>query len=178
MIKYLVIVFFFISCSNERIKKHQILIERDSLGKIISKSIYYISDTGDSLLDGQTVYYYPNGNVEDSFNLIDGDKEGNYFQYYSNGKLKGTTFFVKGKANGFAYSYYPNTKLEIEEFYRSGNLIFTKNFHENGILKSYFIMKNNKESCYILIKDSTDNIIEERGDSSSCGNGSDLLLQK
>ncbi len=156
------------SCDQKQQIKKKILIEKDSSGNVISKIEYYISPTLDTVLEGKVVHLYPNGKVEDSFRLNNGLEEGYIYLYDSIERLVSKRSFRNGKMDGLSFSYYPNGIVEAESLHKKGEIIYSRNFFPNGILKNYFIMKNNSESCYYLIKDSTGNIIKDLGDSSSC----------
>ena len=88
---------FICSCNHNSQKSHQLLVEKGKNGSIISKIPYYISQNNDTIVDGIVVYYFPKGNVEDSFTIVDGKKDGYYYQYDTSGYLKGKLRYEKGK---------------------------------------------------------------------------------
>jgi len=81
------------------------------------------------ILNGETKFYYPNGNLKLANILQNGLQEGVQKSYFSNGKLREEYVVAQGKLEGKASSYFPK-----------GNLRRTFSYHDNlmsGVLKSF-----------------------------------------
>jgi antitoxin component YwqK of YwqJK toxin-antitoxin module len=154
-----------VSCNGKNENEHRVLIEKDAKGNVTLRAPYHLSDRGDTLIDGTIVHYYANRNVEDSFQVNDGQKNGFYFQYDSLGALRSKMNFANGKREGLSLLFYPNTKPEVEELFRGDSLLYSKNFFSNGQLKSYFIFIDKTKSGYFLVYDSLGKKVDEGGDS-------------
>ena len=128
-----------LSCNGDLVKKNKLLIKKDANGIVTLKAPYHLTTKGDTLIDGTVVTYYRNGNIEDSFQMNKGVREGFYFQFDSSGTLKSKMQFVNGKREGLSFRFYPNKKTEVEELFRSDSLLYSKNYFINGQLRTYFI---------------------------------------
>lgn len=94
-------------------------------GKIKSE-IYYKDD----ILDGSYRTYYPTkGTLQEEFNYVAGEKEGEQKTYYSNGKIKSERFYKNNKYHGIHRFYQENGELESEKTWKNGQL--------DGISNSY-----------------------------------------
>ena len=51
----------------------------------------------DTIESGTYLFYYPNGQLEDSAQIIDGKLHGERFGYFENGQLSYRTFFKAGR---------------------------------------------------------------------------------
>ena len=100
--------------------------------------------------------------------MIHGREEGLCYQFDSTGALIEKDNYSKGKKNGLSFLYNSKGTIENENLYRNDSLLFNKQFYYNGVLKSYFIMKDNTRTCYYLMQDSMGIVIENSGDSNIC----------
>ncbi|WP_349764108.1 hypothetical protein [Fusobacterium sp. SYSU M8D902] len=142
---------------------------KDGMNFYIGKYLKKTNDTykegfyNDKGFTGILKTYYPNGNVQEIFNLEDDFYIGKYEKYYENGKL-----FISGEYNNNSmkdkeWKYYEengnylsckifnNGKYEKELEYYNNKLIRERNFFENKIVVNNF--NNNKlESIEELYK--------------------------
>jgi antitoxin component YwqK of YwqJK toxin-antitoxin module len=80
-----------------------------------------ITYNANDILDGESIYYYPNGYVKSYINYIEGKANGTIENYHQNGELEAIGLIVDDKAEG------------IHEYY-----------HSNGVLKQLILYKNNR----------------------------------
>ena len=154
------------SCNSKNDNQNGLLIEKDAKGNVILKAPYYLSEKGDTIINGTVVHYYANKNVEDSFQVNNGQKHGFYYQYDSLGALRYKMNFLNGRREGMSLLFYPNNKPEVEELFKGDTLLYSKNYFPSGQLKSYFIFIDKVQSGYFLIYDSLGKKVDEGGDSS------------
>lgn len=94
-----------------------------STGKLISGLVYEISESGHLMYygyykngfeEGESVYFYENGNVESRSTMLHGRMHGEEYCYYENGKIKSIRHGEFGVI------------LNAKEWDEDGNLIFEK----------------------------------------------------
>lgn len=157
------LIYLLYSCNNKQ--EDKLIIERDNQGNIRFKASYYLSASKDTLVDGNVIYYFPNGNIEDSFKMVAGLKNGFYYRFDSTGYLRSQMNYLNNKKDGYSYLYYRNGAIEVEELFRADSVLYTKNYFPNGQLESYFIFIDKVQSGYYLVYDSLGKKMEEGGDS-------------
>ena len=69
--------------------------------------------------------YYPNGNLEEEYLLIDSFIDGKAKYYYENGKIFADANYKKGVRDGAYKTYYENGMLWSDYIYRDGKLLNT-----------------------------------------------------
>ncbi|MGD8779493.1 MAG: TonB family protein [Ignavibacteria bacterium] len=90
----------------------------------------YIKD----VLDGPSVFYYPNGNIKTIINYSEGKVNGWVRNYYDTGLLESEYFVNKGVRDGSTRYYYENGGLKSVIVYKRGvfvsrnNITFDSNF--------------------------------------------------
>ncbi len=112
-------------------------------GQLLHKGFY---------VDGQLkIYknYFPNGNVERNFRLID-LKKSKMTQYYKDGTVKSEITYIMNEAQKWE-DYYPNGQLEFVEEYDK-NIQYYKfkaNYFENGSPENVLELTNKKKLIYV-----------------------------
>ena len=112
-------------------------------GQLLHKGFY---------VDGQLkIYknYYPNGNVERNFRLID-LKKSKMTLYYEDGTVKSEITYIMNEAIKWE-DFYPNGQLEfIEEYDKSMQYYkFKANYFENGTPENTLEMTDKKKLIYV-----------------------------
>ena len=72
--------------------------------------------------DGEQVYYYDNGQIEEKVTYKLGEAIGTYYSYHKNGEVAYTGNFVAGKKDGDWNRYTEDKKLILTETYKNGEL--------------------------------------------------------
>jgi len=101
-----IILFFFVACSGN---KHKWRVISRYPNDTIKQKIEYINKDSTryiSYLDSS------NGQLFGTFTYLDTILDGASSIYFPNGKLRQHRFLKNGKNNGSSYSYYPNGQLE------------------------------------------------------------------
>jgi antitoxin component YwqK of YwqJK toxin-antitoxin module len=113
----------------ERLKKtyakHGMYEKFGPNGQLILKARYQ-NDT----LDGERIYFYPNGKTESVETFVRGIYHGPYRKYYDDGTLQVEQNYVNGAMEGWSLAYYPNGKLREK--------VMLKNNDENGPFFEYY----------------------------------------
>jgi len=129
-----------------------------SSGQLLHKGFY-----ADGLL---RIYknYYPNGNVERNFKMIDLRKS-KMMLYYNDGTMKSDIVYVEGQALKWS-DYYTNGTLEyVEEYHKSFQYYKLKaNYFENGAPSDVLELTNKKKLIYTQTHYHTNNQIKEQGE--------------
>ncbi len=86
-------------------------------------------DTEGKALDGEVIYYHPNGKVQSELFFANKKGNGELKQYNPDGTLRGTSTLVNGLTEGDVYSYKPDGKLQYIATYKQGK--------RNGIIRVY-----------------------------------------
>lgn len=89
--------------------------------------------------DGEIIYYYPNGKIEEIRRSINGVYHGENLSYYPNGSIRSKSKFVHGYKEGKFISYYKNGNKYWEATY------------EHGLIRDssvYYYESGEKEKCY------------------------------
>lgn len=127
-------------------------------GQLLHKGYY---------LDGQVTSYknwYPNGNLERNFRVIDANKSKETL-YYSDGTKKSEITYMGDFAVEWQ-DYYPNGVLEYDEKYHPSNEFYlNKNsYYNNGQPQSTLELDNKKKLIYIKTEYYPDGKIKEQGE--------------
>lgn len=77
-------------------------------------------DDNNTVFDGRTVIYYPNGNIKYIIDYSNGVYDGLYEYYYENGKLGQKSEFVNGKYDGLHCTYDENGVIKEESNCKEG----------------------------------------------------------
>ncbi|TAE63152.1 MAG: hypothetical protein EAY68_08020 [Bacteroidetes bacterium] len=93
--------------------------------------------------------YYSNGNIKESYKLVDGKKNGLAIYYWENGKIRSLDNYQKDQLHGEVLKFYYNGVLEQKMFFSNGvpNGVFYT-FYHNGSIKSYRKFVNGKKEGY------------------------------
>lgn len=111
-------------------------------GQLLHKGFY---------VDGQLkIYknYYPNGEVERNFRLLD-LKKSKMSKYYEDGTLKSEVIYIESEPLKWE-DYYPNGQLEfIEEYNKTFEYyVFKANYFENGTPENTLELTHKKKLLY------------------------------
>lgn len=87
--------------------------------------------------DGLDIDYFPNGAIEDSCRLVNGNIHGDRYSFYKDGRLFIKEQFDQGEFHGTNFSLNPKGDTLFVEVYRHDTLIYSKDneYHRNGRLK-------------------------------------------
>jgi antitoxin component YwqK of YwqJK toxin-antitoxin module len=108
---------------------------------------------------GKVNVYDSNKNIKETFNLLDGKKDGNYFKYFNNGNIQIKGSFNLGKKEGIEHEFNnANIVIRESEFVR-GNLRNEKNYYQNGAKKSEKYFRGGTVKEYFYEKDCSDHLI-------------------
>ena len=126
-------------------------------GQLLHKGFY---------VDGQLkIYknYYPNGNVERNFRLVD-LKKSKMTIYYEDGTTKSNIVYVMSEALKWE-DYYPNGTLEfIEEYNKSFEYyVFKANYFENGTPENTLELTDKKKLLYDQVYYHANGKVKEQG---------------
>lgn len=127
-------------------------------GQLLHKGFY---------VDGQLkIYknYYPNGNVERNFRLVD-LKKSKMTKYYEDATVKSNIVYIGNEAQKWE-DYYPNGTLEfIEEYNKSFEYyVFKANYFENGTPENTMELTNKKKLIYTQIYYHNNGKVKEQGE--------------
>jgi len=127
-------------------------------GQLMHKGFY---------VDGQLKLYknyYPNGNVERNFRLID-LKKSKMTTYYEDGTMRSNIVYIGNEAQKWE-DYYPNGTLEfIEEYNKTFEYyVFKANYYENGTPENTMELTNKKKLLYTQIYYHENGKVKEQGE--------------
>ena len=112
-----------------------------TLGKVEFENgllrIYFIFNK-DGLLDGNSIEYYEEGNIESIVPYKNNVVEGLVITYYENGNIKEEVNYKNDKMNGEAKSYDENGKLNGRTIFKDDIKLEEEVHKENEILKNTF----------------------------------------
>jgi antitoxin component YwqK of YwqJK toxin-antitoxin module len=74
------------------------------------------------VLEGRSVYYFPNGEIERDLSFVKNDLEGEALEFAADGRLKTKIHYKKGLRDGSCLSFFDNSRLALEEDYSEGLL--------------------------------------------------------
>ena len=98
-----------------------------STGKIFGEATYR-----DGKHDGLVTYWYENGQMMNEITWIAGIENGIFSGWYENGQMKEEKTYKNGKLDGLSTFWYENGQKEFERNFKDGNLIFGKEWNEDG----------------------------------------------
>ena len=103
--------------------------------------------TGDTESHGPRIKYYPNGQIEQYWNFVNGKKEGRWVNYHPNGQIESERNYVDDTLEGSYINYHPNGQIELESFFLNGKTNpnrTTTRYDENGEIAAEGVFKNDK----------------------------------
>jgi hypothetical protein len=160
IILFILLEFFLIGCTHNRIDKRSYVITKDAYGNVKSE-INYINDT---LMDGVAKYYYRNKKLKDEIYFTNGLKNGLHKHYTEEGRLESIIGFKEGLQEGYTYWYYPNGKIESKSFWLKGKIFGDAYYYyKTGILESYRSFDFQMHNRYLIKYDSSGLKIKEDG---------------
>lgn len=111
-------------------------------GELLHKGFY---------VDGQLkIYknYYPNGNVERNFRMVD-IKKSKMTIFYEDGTMKSDIVYIENEALSWT-DYYPNGMVEFEEIYDKSFQYYEKkaNYYSNGKPENVLELTDKKKLLY------------------------------
>ena len=86
------------------------------------------------VLEGQSMYYFPNGQVQKELPFKQNQLSGTAYEYTSEGGLKSKTEYIKGTPNGKSLGYFENGKEAWIEKYTEGRLLNGTYYDLHGLL--------------------------------------------
>ena len=108
--------------------------------------------------------FYDNGNLNETFKIENGLKNGLYLKYYSNGSLQIKCFYKNGLKNGKMYIYLLNNRKTSELEWRNDTLVNEEiQYYYSGKVKSYTFRNIKGEICYYINYNSNGNKTKEWG---------------
>lgn len=110
------------------------------------------------ILDGESIYYFPNGYVKSYINYIEGKANGTIENYYSNGNIEHIGLVVDDKAEGIHEYYYPNGILKQLILYNKNRIITVDKCADKKNNKLY-CGKINNGNGFINVYDEKGNLI-------------------
>ncbi|HAS36716.1 MAG TPA: hypothetical protein DCS15_09530 [Flavobacteriales bacterium] len=99
---------------------------RFSTGQPKKVSLFEIIDSGDTLINGMK-QYYPDGTLEMTGSLSEGERMGRWFYYYPNGVLWSECEYEGGLRHGESATYFEN-----------GNLRYLGKYEMDSMLRNSF----------------------------------------
>ena len=89
----------------------------------------------------ETIFeYYDSGQVEQKYELRNGNQHGKIESFYLNGNPKMKGFYKNGKEDGLWLHFHPDGDLSDSSFFKSGKIIYNYSFDTNKLVT----MKNGK----------------------------------
>jgi TonB family protein len=77
--------------------------------------LWYLSGLSKKyVINGKSIDWYKNGQVENETNYTNGERNGQAFSWYENGQIKSETTYLNNKEVGKSKSWYENGKLKSE----------------------------------------------------------------
>jgi len=120
--------------------------QKDSIWLIYNakKSIKAMESYKKDKLDGESQYFFDNGNKSFIINYTEGEKNGLYERFFENGNHFTQVNYKNGKLHGFYYSFYSNGKLEVSGSFNE-NIRYGKwtYLNLNGSLKKQVVYDEN-----------------------------------
>lgn len=134
------IVLLTICCCN----KHTFHIKgHTSSGFLFDKE--YKGDTPLANYEEEVAVYFPTGELNSRYKIVNHMNEGKYLGYFKNGQIHTDKNYLHNKLEGTCKIYYSNGQLEREEHYENNKL--------NGLIRQYY--PNRRLSDIVFFKDST-----------------------
>jgi len=160
-ILYLGLVVLFIRCN---INKGRIEDVKFDLGEGKKAVIKCKIINGDTIFNGEAIYYYANGLKENVVMLKEDKKNGTSVLFDSLGNIYSKSMYVNNKLNGSVLFFKAGTNIvETEQFYTNDVLLCIKLYDDSSRLKQYAGMSGNN-LFYTIHYNSDGDIISENGD--------------
>lgn len=107
-------------------------------GRVIKTD--YNGDMNTGKFDGDIKKFYPTGELESHYIVVDGKIDGLCVYYYKTGKIKEKLHFVNGKRDGLGEFYYENGRLWTRELFPGDTLnpikfVYFRNGRQDSIIK-------------------------------------------
>lgn len=117
-----------------------------------SGKLWTISYYNDGKIEGESIKYFENGEIEISYYYKLGILNGNYYINGKDGCVLESGSFIDGKKNGEFIERHSNCNLKLTETYKMGLLDgLTSEFYKNGNIKSKGLyVFGKKEGEFIL----------------------------
>lgn len=123
-------------------------------GKILNGIVFSVSEKGDTLMkapyldgkeNGEFVYRYTNGELNEVRIFVNGKKEGKHSGWYENGKLRFEYNYTKDEFDGEYKEWYTNGQLFRNLNFKNGHEDGRQEvWFEGGQVKSNYIIKNGR----------------------------------
>jgi antitoxin component YwqK of YwqJK toxin-antitoxin module len=117
------LIFVLVSCSNEPVLEDTLVVRNGLVFEVNEQQPF----------SGTSVSYYPNGQIQEKINYIDGDLGLFHESYHDNGQIRFIyTYDKEGKRkDGKFFSYFRNGSVEFESIFKDGK--------RDGTQTSYWI---------------------------------------
>lgn len=157
------------SYKENKIKRRNYLIDNELNG--ISK-LYYNNPQNslkaeysykNSMLDGESIEFYENGNIKQISNYKNNLKNGIETYFYPNKNKKYEITYENGQANGPFKYYYENGNIQLEgsyknrrldgkiiSYYENGNIQSIEFYNEDKKINTHYFYNKNNELEYTL----------------------------
>lgn len=117
-----------------------------------------VTYNANDVLDGESIYYYPNGYVKLYINYIEGKANGMVENYHSNGNIEHIGLVQDDKAEGIHEYYHPNGVLKQLILYSNNRIIDIDKCANKKNTKLY-CGKINNGNGFINVYDEKGNLI-------------------
>jgi len=123
--KYFFVLFLLLAFGSLAISQTSVYVDTTyfyAAEKNIKSQIEYEVINGDTIKNGNALFYYINGNLMQTGNYLKGEMSGKWTTYYPDGIKKRESFYIDGLKNGKVISYHPN-----------GNIKYIGNFIDDSL---------------------------------------------
>lgn len=83
------------------------------------------------LLEGQAIYFYPNGLIKTIEFYQKGILQGQRIDYFENGIVQQRTNYINGQISGNLYYYFENQSIKQIDFYEKDSVYFSRIFSDS-----------------------------------------------
>lgn len=129
-------------------------------GTLLEKSEY-----AENQLNGKQEFYYPNGQIQEMVNYVNGVHEGAYKTFFEDGKTEQEGQYIKGALEGKLKVYYENGQVkEIVEYKNNEEFGPFVEYHENGKLKTEGTYKGADPDTNFALEDGELKKYDENGE--------------
>ncbi|GEM_PF-722425 len=104
-----------------------------------------LTDTISRARNGQSVFFYPNGQVMTSGSYVNDRKQGPWVSFHPNGYLKDSTFYNNGSVSGVFMRWHANGAYADSINYNKGKF-FKGSWFDNGNPSSFGYCQGNEDS--------------------------------
>lgn len=114
-----------------------------------------VIQTYSEFTNGKMKYFFPNGQIEEELEWVNGVVNGTVKYFHSNGQLSEEGQVIKDSKEGVWKSYYANVQLKNLENWKNGQMNdSTYSYFKNGNMHSKGIFINGKENGRWIMYDS------------------------